>query len=81
LAAGRRVGWLVLADAEAARRLAASGELVAVPMPADPAGYARSLYATLHALDERQLDRIVADPPPDAAAWQAVRDRLFRAAS
>jgi len=81
LAAGRRVGWLVLADAEAARRLAASGELVAVPMPADPAGYARCLYATLHALDERQLDRIVADPPPAAAAWQAVRDRLSRAAS
>ena len=81
LAAGQRVGWLVLADAEAARRLAASGDLVAVPMPADPAGYARSLYATLHALDERQLDRIVADPPPTSDAWRAVRDRLSRAAS
>jgi L-threonylcarbamoyladenylate synthase len=81
LAAGRRVGWLVLADAEAARRLAASGELVAVPMPADPAGYARSLYATLHALDARELDRIVADPPPASDAWRAVRDRLSRAAS
>ena len=81
LAAGRRVGWLVLAAAEPARRLAASGELVAVPMPDDPAGYARCLYATLHALDERQLDRIVADPPPAADAWRAVRDRLSRAAS
>jgi L-threonylcarbamoyladenylate synthase len=81
VAAGQRVGWLVLADAEAARRLAASGDLVAVPMPADPAGYARSLYAILHALDERQLDRIVADPPPAGDAWQAVRDRLSRAAS
>jgi len=81
LAAGRRVGWLVLADAEEARRLAASGDLVAVPMPADPAGYARCLYATLHALDARELDRIVADPPPASDAWRAVRDRLSRAAS
>jgi len=81
VAAGRRVGWLVLSAAEAARRLAASGELVAVPMPDDPAGYARCLYATLHALDARQLDRIVADPPPATDAWRAVRDRLSRAAS
>ena len=80
LAAGRRVGWLVLAPDDRTRALAASGDAVVVPMPADPAGYARQLFATLHALDQRQLDRIVVDPPPPDEAWQAVRDRLARAA-
>jgi L-threonylcarbamoyladenylate synthase len=80
LAAGKRVGWLVLQARDLAGSLAGSLELVAVPMPADPAGYARILYATLHALDQRQLDRIVVDPPPADEAWRAVRDRLGRAA-
>ena len=80
LAAGRRVGWLVLVADERARALAGSRDLVAVPMPTDPAAYARQLYATLHALDQRQLDRIVADPPPADEAWRAVADRLSRAA-
>jgi L-threonylcarbamoyladenylate synthase len=81
LSGGQRVGWLVLNPTDAARSLAASKDLVAVPMPHDPAAYARHLYATLHALDQRQLDRIVADPPPADDAWRAVRDRLGRAAS
>lgn len=80
LAAGHRVGWLVLVADDRSRELAASRDLVAVPMPVDPAGYARQLFATLHALDQRQLDRIVVDPPPVEEAWQAVRDRLTRAA-
>ncbi|MFM8415659.1 MAG: L-threonylcarbamoyladenylate synthase [Planctomycetota bacterium] len=80
LAAGRRVGWLVLEADDRARALAGSRDLVAVPMPADPDAYARQLYATLHALDQRQLDRIVVDPPPADEAWGAVRDRLSRAA-
>jgi L-threonylcarbamoyladenylate synthase len=80
LAGGRRVGWLVLAADDRAKPLVGSRELVAVPMPADPAGYAKVLYATLHALDQRQLDRIVVDQPPADDAWRAVRDRLSRAA-
>jgi len=80
LAAGRRVGWLVLAGGVGAD-LAGHRELVAVPMPADPTGYARLLYATLHALDQRQLDRIIVDMPPAEEAWRAVRDRLTRAAA
>ena len=52
-----------------------------VPMPADPEAFAARLYATLHALDQRGLDRIVVDPPPDDEAWRAVKDRLVRAAS
>ncbi len=81
LAGGKRVGWLVLQDDAAARGLGASKDLVAVPMPHDPAAYARHLYATLHALDQRHLDRIIADNPPDDDAWQAVRDRLVRAST
>jgi L-threonylcarbamoyladenylate synthase len=80
LGEGRRVGWLSLhPDAPETRRLATERELIIVPMPADPAAYAARLYATLHALDKRELSAIVVDAPPDTDAWQAVRDRLTRA--
>jgi L-threonylcarbamoyladenylate synthase len=49
-------------------------------MPADPAGYAAMLYAVLHLLDERQLERIVVALPPAGEEWMAVRDRLRRSA-
>ena len=82
LAAGRRVGWLTTAaDAPETRQLAASRDLVIVPMPADPDAYAAMLYASLHALDKRDLGTIVVDPPADTDAWRAIRDRLTRAAS
>ncbi|MBU6309395.1 MAG: threonylcarbamoyl-AMP synthase [Planctomycetes bacterium] len=79
--AGNRIGWLTSrTDDPEVRRLAASRDLLIVPMPADAAGFAARLYATLHALDQRQLDRIVVDEPPDTEEWRAVRDRLTRAA-
>jgi L-threonylcarbamoyladenylate synthase len=76
----------VLADAERrddeARRRAASGERVALlTLPADPAAAARSLYATLRALDADGYDAIVATLPADTEANAAVRDRLMRAAA
>lgn len=78
---GRRVGWLTLRPADpAVRSLAASHDLVVVPMPDDPAAFAAALYATLHALDHRALDRLVCDIPPDSEAWHALHDRLARAA-
>lgn len=78
---GLRVGWLTLAAAApVTRELAKAAELVVVPADVDPQGFARALYATLHALDRRGLDRIVVDPPPDDDRWRAVRDRLARAA-
>ena len=49
-------------------------------MPADPAGYARELYARLRALDALRADCLLIEAPPHEAAWQAVRDRLARAA-
>ena len=82
LRAGRRVGWMTTRPADpAVRSLASSHDLIVVPMPETPAAFAASLYATLHALDHRDLDRIICDAPPDSEAWHAVRDRLTRAAT
>jgi L-threonylcarbamoyladenylate synthase len=80
LAAGERVGWLCRSPDDATvHRLAASPALVVVPMPNDPAAYGRMLYASLHALDHRELDRLVADAVPTDQAWAAIADRLSRA--
>lgn len=51
-----------------------------IAMPADPAGYATALYASLHALDDAGCDVIVVEKLPETSAWLAVRDRLSRAA-
>jgi len=81
LAKGERVGWLTSrVDDPRVRSLAGSRDVLVVPMPHDPDGFASLLYATLHALDQRQLDRIVIDPPPVTEEWRAIRDRLGRAA-
>jgi len=79
---GRRIGWLCLApDAPATRAIAGSTDAVVVPMPDEPGAYACRLYATLHALDRRSLDLIVADAPPASPGWDAIRDRLERASA
>ncbi|WP_226842743.1 Sua5 family C-terminal domain-containing protein [Acidithiobacillus thiooxidans] len=51
------------------------------PMPPHPAGWARELYAQLRALDQQGLDGLLIEAPPSGADWQAVSDRLTRAAS
>jgi len=64
------------------RRRAARGERVALlALPDDAAAAARTLYATLRALDAGGYDTIVATLPPDTEANAAVRDRLSRAAA
>jgi len=52
-----------------------------VVMPESPVEYARELYATLHRLDEGGMALILAERPPDDPAWDAIRDRLTRAAA
>jgi L-threonylcarbamoyladenylate synthase len=52
----------------------------ALPMPADPAEYARMLYSTLRDLDRLGLSGILIEMPPALPEWVAVRDRLCRAA-
>jgi len=49
--------------------------------PSDPARYAHDLYALLRRLDGQGYARILMEQPPRSAAWQAVNDRLGRAAA
>jgi L-threonylcarbamoyladenylate synthase len=74
-ATGLRIGWL--APMSFAARLTSNVHLIT--MPAEVAAYAAVLYAVLHELDHRGLDRIVVSLPPAEDAWLAVRDRLIRA--
>lgn len=48
---------------------------------ADRVEYAQRLYALLRELDDAGHDRIVLERPPATPAWQAVNDRLGRAAA
>jgi L-threonylcarbamoyladenylate synthase len=78
---------LVVADGEAraaaaAAELRASGGHVAeLILPEDPRVAARTLYASLRALDGEGYDTIVVALPADTEANAAVRDRLSRAAT
>jgi L-threonylcarbamoyladenylate synthase len=58
---------------------ARGGERVKV-LADEPAGYARGLYAALHALEVAGVEAIVVAQPPAGQGWEAVRDRLGRAA-
>ena len=49
-------------------------------LPDEPAGFARGLYAALHALDDAGCDTVLVEQVPDDAAWLGMRDRLARAA-
>lgn len=51
-----------------------------VVMPLDAASYAARLYDVLHLLDGKGFDWIAVDSPPNLPAWEAVLDRLRRAA-
>ncbi|SHH92508.1 L-threonylcarbamoyladenylate synthase [Pollutimonas bauzanensis] len=48
---------------------------------ADPDAYARELYALLRRLDQQGYSRLLFEQPPRTPAWQAVNDRLGRAAA
>ncbi len=50
------------------------------PFPGDPRQAARTLFETLRTLDRRGFARLLIEAPPDDAGWDAVRDRLRRAA-
>lgn len=51
------------------------------PADTDPAGFARGLYEGLRRLDAQAFDRILVEQLPGDRAWDAVRDRLGRAAA
>jgi L-threonylcarbamoyladenylate synthase len=47
---------------------------------ADPAGYARELYARLRELDKLNTELMLIEAPPQGPQWDGVNDRLRRAA-
>ena len=49
-------------------------------MPRDPAAYAQKLYAALRELDSTGCALLLIESPPAVPEWQAVLDRLRRAA-
>ena len=81
---------------EAVRNLAAQGLRVGVltylqdiqqtppvhviHMPVQAGDYAQALYAALRDLDRMQLDRILIEQPLESEQWQAINDRLSKAA-
>jgi L-threonylcarbamoyladenylate synthase len=52
-----------------------------IAAPSDPMRYGHELYANLRALDRLGALRILVESPPRLAAWEAVNDRLDRAAA
>lgn len=52
-----------------------------VQAPASPDDWEAALYAGLRELDTSGVTRILVMEPPDAPGWEAVRDRLSRAAA
>lgn len=51
-----------------------------IQMPAAPKEFAKRLYSELHELDSRGLDTILVEAPPVTLEWEAIWDRLRRAA-
>jgi L-threonylcarbamoyladenylate synthase len=58
-----------------------AGAARSIAMPRDPAAYARALYQVLHDADREGWDWIAVERPPCDPAWDAIRDRLERAAA
>jgi len=52
-----------------------------IQMPPEPAAYAAALYEELHRADDAKVDWIAVDLPPTTPEWEAVNDRLRRAAT
>lgn len=55
--------------------------LAHIPAAQEAADYARALYGALHALDASGAQRLLIVRPPQGGAWEAIHDRLARAAA
>jgi L-threonylcarbamoyladenylate synthase len=80
-AAGRRVALMHHTEVE---DIGVESQLAGLAgraaLPAQPVGYAHDVYAALRRLDLCGADLILVEAIPDTAPWQAVGDRLKRAA-
>lgn len=61
------------------RERPAAAELT-IAMPPDPESYAQRLYDALHTADAAGLDWIAVEPLPHGPEWEAIADRISRAA-
>ncbi len=87
MAAGKRVAVLAFAAKPRLRPSPAgvgirnARPLVWITADTDAVGYARDLYANLRTLDAAATAAILVEAPPVSAPWEAVNDRLGRAAT
>jgi L-threonylcarbamoyladenylate synthase len=58
-----------------------SKQILLRAMPTDAAVAAHELFSILRELDDHGVKLIWVETPPDAIAWDAVRDRLQRASA
>jgi L-threonylcarbamoyladenylate synthase len=70
-----RIGALLRGDTSA------PPAVVVARLPEDAQGFARELYAALRDLEDADCSAILVEQVPAGAEWDAVRDRLTRAAS
>ena len=73
---GEKVGWLTLDHSS----IAVQGCHL-LTMPTVAAEYAHEFYAVLHELDRHCCTVIIVDAPPAGEDWDAIRDRMSRAAT
>ncbi|MBU6210645.1 MAG: threonylcarbamoyl-AMP synthase [Gammaproteobacteria bacterium] len=85
IASGEAVA--VLARSAPETRMASARGAISLPVrrwlqaPASSAAYAHDLYANLRSLDKENAARILIEQVPTSPEWDAVRDRLSRAAA
>lgn len=75
---GKRVAWVHFENTINVD-FSVSSHLDEVVLPGTSDELAKSLYATLRALDQLSVDIIYFEKLPDSEQWDAVRDRLGRA--
>ena len=56
-------------------------DVVQLQLPNQAEPYAAAIFAALHTLDEHEVGAILVESVPDLPIWDAVRDRLRRAAT
>jgi L-threonylcarbamoyladenylate synthase len=71
----------VLAPADLVRAAASIGRTECAVAAQDPAAYAQSLYGRLRELAAGPAERLLVSLPPQDRGWEAIHDRLARAAA
>ena len=79
LAADRKLA--LVARTSSAGNWARAANVHFIAAPEDPQTYARELYGLLRALDRADVERILVEKLPETVEWNAVNDRLGRAAA